>query len=246
VIGTRSRGTALLRAAAALALALTLAPVLALGGCGSTGPVGQSVYRIFSVDKKLADPVLVIRAPSGDELGVGTQYGPIFLGRHARAGEIEVVAWFGDGPSIESSVVEPLGGGLFTATTEIRLPQVPIRFTLPEAGETVIVMGRRGEERWQEKVRVASHPKLRGLLLEYVDGRLTSDEAIGAGVYVYGPRGVDDPQLLGLISGRVEIQEGAGTHRYLVAMGPEDLWRLVAWRRDWTPKPRWVYREDVM
>ena len=220
---------------------------LSLAACSSTVDYERYTGRPTQVDYQLADPVLVIRGPEGEELGVCTEYGPVFLGRHCRSGEVELVAWFGDGPSIEACVVEPLGGGIYTATTEIRLPQVPIRFTAPEPGTEVYVRGRRGETRWQEELKVVAHPKLRGLLLECPDsGPLSTDAGIGAGVFVPGPEGKDHMVLLGLVCGRAEVQEGGRTHRYLVAVGADDLWRLVAWRRDWTPKPRWVYREDVL
>jgi len=69
--------------------------------------------------RTLTDPTLEIRTPHGSELGVSTDYGVIFLGRTAQSGSVEITAWFGDGPSIESSVIEPIGGGLYTAETEI-------------------------------------------------------------------------------------------------------------------------------
>jgi hypothetical protein len=216
-----------------------------LGACRATSEYAGRARRLVGVERKLVDPVLVVRSAQGEELGVGTVYGPVFLGRHARAGEIEIQAWFGDGPALESSVVEPLGHGLYTAATEIRLPSVPLSFALPEAGSSVLVLGRAGGELWRRELRVARHPKLRGLLLDY-PAVLSSDEAIGAGVFVPGRRGEDDLQLLGVLCGRIEIEDGAETDRFLVALGPEDLWHLVAWRRDWSPKPRWVYREDVM
>ncbi|HUR26832.1 MAG TPA: hypothetical protein VM509_01490, partial [Planctomycetota bacterium] len=74
----------------------------------------------------LANPVVEIRGDQGVELGVATSDGVVFLGRTARSGEVLITAWFGDGPSPENAVVEPLGGGLFTTETEIRLPSVPI------------------------------------------------------------------------------------------------------------------------
>ena len=85
---------------------------------------------------------LEIRTSGGSELGVATDYGVLFLGRTARSGEVRVVAWFGDGPSVEASVIEPLGGGLYTAETEIRLPTIPMSFRTPEPGERLYVVGR--------------------------------------------------------------------------------------------------------
>ena len=74
----------------------------------------------------LSDPTLTIHTQKGDELGVATEHGLVFLGHTATSGRAEVTAWFGDGPSVEPVVIEPVGGGLFTAETEIRLPSVTI------------------------------------------------------------------------------------------------------------------------
>ena len=49
-------------------------------------------------------------------------------------------------------------------------------------------------------------------------------------------------RLLGLVSGRLEL-EG---RRYVTAVGPEDLWRLVVHRRNSDRPRRWVYREDIL
>ena len=84
-----------------------------------------------------ADPTLEVRSIGGQELAVSTDHGIVFLGRTARSGRVEITAWFGDGPSIEASVVEPLGGGLYTAVTEIRLPSVPLSFVTPRPGQEV-------------------------------------------------------------------------------------------------------------
>ena len=91
--------------------------------------------------RTLSDPTLVIETSGGRELGVSTDYGIVFLGRTARSGPAEITAWFGDGPNIEKTVIEPVGNGLYTAETEIRLPQVEMSFDDPAPGRELVVVG---------------------------------------------------------------------------------------------------------
>jgi len=196
--------------------------------------------------RRLSDPTVEVRSPAGKELGVSTNYGLVFLGRSGRSGEVEITAWFGDGPSIEASVVEPLGGGLYTAETEIKLPRVPLSFQSPEPGQSLIVVGRNGESTWEESVRVARDSRVEGLLLEWKGRFIDAPEQVGAGLYVEdadsGRR-----RLVGLVTGTLELFDSAGQRqRYLTAVGPEELWRLVAYRREHQRRPRWVYRDDIL
>jgi hypothetical protein len=211
---------------AALALATLLAPA-----CTGT--------------RHLADPVLEIRSGEARELGVSTDYGLIFLGRTVRAGRVEIVAWFGDGPSVEATAVEPLGGGLFTAETDIRLPRVPLSFETPEPGERLTVAGRSGSDRWESEVVVRRHASVDGILTN-VPGELDRyDGQIGAPVFRTDARG--KRRLVGLAAGRVELTDGDGARReFLAILGPDQLWRLVTYRRDWSHRRRWVYRDDVL
>ena len=88
--------------------------------------------------RTLADPTLVMQTSGGSELGVSTDYGIVFLGRTARSGPVQVIAWFGDGPNIEKTVIEPVGGGVYTAETEIRLPHVEMSFEDPLPGTKLL------------------------------------------------------------------------------------------------------------
>src|SRR5688572_1846424 len=196
----------------------------------------------------LADPMLQMRSDQGQELGVATSDGVVFLGRTARSGEIEITAWFGDGASTEVAVVEPLGGGLFTAETEIRLPSVPISFDTPVAGERVSVFGRSGSVAWEEVVKVTSDPRVvEGFLLPWIARFEGHPELTGAGVFVVDEQNPRLKRLVGLVSGRLEITAADGTTRsYLAVVGPSELWRLVTARRDNSKKHKWVYREDIL
>lgn len=198
----------------------------------------------------LMDPTLRIDTEGGTELGVATEYGVVFLGRTATAGEVDVTAWFGDGPSVEPSVVEPVGGSLYTAETEIRLPWVQLTFEPPAVGSSVRIIGRNADgSLWQEDVSVRSHSRVRGILLD-VPGRLRREAAdqTGAGVFVMSED--EDPRklkLLGLISGRVRLPMRDGSMRdYLAVVGPVTLSNLVTYHRQDVHRRRWVYRDDIL
>ena len=219
-----------LRATARPALVALLAALAALGCTGT---------------RKLADPTLRIFTEGGTELGVSTAYGVVFLGRTSRAGYIEVEAIFGDGPNIETTVIEPVGGGLYTAETEIRLPTVPMTFQEPQVDEQLLVAGRNERGPWETRVRVRKDPRVRGILLDVprqLDGR---QDQIGAGVYRVNPRDENDRRLLGLVSGRVRISGSNRSSEYLTVMGPDALWRLVTHRRDLLEHKPPVYRDDI-
>ena len=194
-------------------------------------------------NRAVVDPVLQISTPGGSELGVATEFGVVFLGRTARSGAIEVTAWFGDGPSIEPTVIEPVGGGLYTAETEIRLPSVPMTFFQPHEGEILIIVGRTERGQWEKRVKVLSDPRVYGILLEVPLEIRARPDQIGAGVF---SEREGDRRLVGLVSGRLSIESADGDIEYLTVMGPEDLWRLVTHRRDRLRFKPWVYRDDVM
>jgi hypothetical protein len=200
--------------------------------------------------RNLSDPMVVVRslasgASGRTELGVSTEYGIVFLGRTGRSGEVEVTVWFGDGPSIEYAVAEPVGGELFMAEAEIRLPVARMSFDTPRPGDELVVMGRRGAELWQETVRVAADPRVEGLLLEWNERIARDADQVGAGIFL--PEWEEQPRLVGLVSGTLTLTGADGQQRrYLTAIGPDELWPLVTYKRDHSLKPRWVYREDIL
>lgn len=205
---------------------------LALAGCVGT--------------HKLSDPTIEIVTEGGRELGVATEYGLVFLGRTAQAGPIEVTAWYGDGPNIEPATIEPIGGGLYTAETEIRLPVVPLSFQDPKPGSRLLLLGRRGGELLEHTVTVRSDPRVQGLLLSVPGGIADDPTQVGAGVF-YLPDGDEDrKELVGLVSGRIRLKSAEGERVYLTAFGPQELWRLVTHRRDLLQRKRWIYREDIL
>jgi hypothetical protein len=187
------------------------------------------------------DPVVVVHGASGDELGVSTDYGIVFLGRTARSGRVEFTAWFGDGPAREEGLVEAVGGGVYTTEGEILLPCVRLCIEPPPAGSEVVVRGRRAGVPFEITAELAADPRVTGVLLapnpELDD---LTDDALGAGVFYLQPE--KPMQLVGLLRGQVEL----GGRRFFTAVGPEDLWRMIVQRRNSDRPRRWVYREDIM
>lgn len=196
--------------------------------------------------KRLSDPTVLIRGGGGTELGVSTEYGVLFLGASHSAGRIEIESWFGDGPNIELSVVEPISDTLFTAETEIRLATVPMTFTVPEAGTRVVVRGRNSEGVWQVETTLRSDPDIEGILIDLLPELLDREDQTGAGVFLpVQPEG-SSMRLLGLVSGVIELGPEGERRRFATVIGPEDLWRLVSHRKDQGRRKAWVYREDTL
>lgn len=205
---------------------------LALGAAACTG------------NRKLADPVVAVMTERGSELGVSTEFGVVFLGSSSDRGPVTVEAYFGDGPSLEQSVIEPVGGGLFTAEMEIRLPHVPVSFDLPTDGEVLEVMGRTGWDRWSVMTECRVVDGVEGVLVDIPEGFLDSAEQTGAGVY--RKLGEFERELVGLVSGKVQIERDGEVTRYLSVVGADSLWRLAAHRRDKLRRKPFVYREDIL
>lgn len=194
----------------------------------------------------LADPTVVLQTQGGRELGVSTNYGVVFLGQTARSGYVEVEAWFGDGPSIEPSVIEPVGGGIYTAETEIRLPQVSMTFQQPDDGDLVWIFGRTPTGAWKASTPVRTDPRVYGILVEIPSQIYGQPDQVGAGVYWVDPEDEHKKKLIGLVSGQVTLSGDSGEKRYLTVVGPQDLWRLVTHRRDVDQRRPWVYRDDIL
>ena len=205
-----------------------LLPLLLLTACTGT--------------RKAVDPILRVHTSGGTELGVSTTYGVVFLGSTATAGSVELEAWYGDGPSLEPAVIEPLGGDLFTAEPEIRLPETRMRFASPQPGERLLVIGRGAREPWSAWSTVRADERVHGLLLDVPKELNRRPGQVGAGVFWVHPDNPVDRRLVGLVSGRVTI-DGL---EHLAVVGAEDLWRLVIYRRDHLRRRARVYREDIL
>lgn len=207
---------------------LVLLPLLVLAACRGT--------------REAIDPMLRVHTAGGTELGVSTLYGVVFLGETATSGRIDIEAWFGDGPSLEPSVIEPLGGGLYTAEPEIALPAAPMHFGTPAPGDILMVSGRSETTRWTAWSTVRADERVHGILLDVPPELAGRSGQVGAGVFWVHPDNPLDQRVVGLVAGKVQIDG----REYLAVVGPEDLWRLVTYRRDHLQRKRRVYREDIM
>jgi hypothetical protein len=196
--------------------------------------------------RALVDPVVQVRTQGGTELGVTTDYGVVFLGRTARSGPVEITAWFGDGPSVEPSLVEPISPDLCTADVEIELPAVPLLFVDPGPGEFVAVQGRTESGPWREVTTIASDPRVYGLILEMPEALRGRDDQIGAAVFRYIAEDRERLQLYGLVSGSIVIETDEGPKEYATVVGPEQLWRLVTLPRHFPRRKPQVYRDDIL
>ena len=208
---------------------LLLAPLLALA-------------TACTVTRNVQDPTVTLMTAGGTELGVSTEYGVVFLGSTARAGEVDLTVWYGDGPSIEASLIEPIGDGLYLAQGEIKLPKVEIAFHEPGPGDRVYARGRTGREVWEVDLTPADDERVEGLAFRAADGLPRNASQVGAGVFWNDPD-TERTYLIGLLSGRLHLDDGS---EYVTAVGSEGLWRLVAIRRDASADRRAVYREDVL
>ena len=193
------------------------------------------------VTRSVQDPTVTLQTAGGSELGVSTQRGVVFLGHTAQSGEVDMTVWFGDGPSIEASVIEPLGDGLYLAQGEILLPSVEVAF--PEIGpdDVVVARGRRGSEVWEIPLYPANDPRLQGLVFRSSEPLPTDSDQVGACVFWEEPDS-GRRYFVGLITGTVEIEGD----RYVTAIGGQGLWRLVAHRRESFEEGRFVYRDDIL
>jgi hypothetical protein len=195
--------------------------------------------------RTLSDPIVVVQTSGGTELGASTDYGVAFLGRTAQSGRVHITAWFGDGPQTELSVIDPVGAGLFTAETEIRLPEAPMNFHELREGDSVLVVGRRKGELWQRTVKVKSDPRVDGILLPALGQIEKNPDQVGASVFVLPDGDEKKKELVGLVSGILTLTNGTDTRRYTTVIGVKDLWRLVAHRRDLDRRRPPSDREDV-
>lgn len=189
---------------------------------------------------RLGDPIVTLHTSLGDRLGVSTDWGILFVSDAPSGGEIDLTAWFLDGPTEERGIVEPISAGLYATEAEIELARVPITFVAPGPGESVRILGRREGDLWDRELRVVEHPQVRGLLLEDPGDLPRAIE--GAGVFVG-----DDAHLalIGLVTGRLTLFGAERERRFLTVAGPEALAKLVTRRRKSGEAKPWVYREDV-
>lgn len=195
------------------------------------------------VTANVQDPTVTLNTAGGQELGVSTPLGVVFLGRTAHSGEVDLTVWYGDGPSIEPSIIEPLGDGLYLAQGEILMPFANVAFIQPGPDDELFARGRQGADVWEIELFAVDDPRLTGLAFRSADPLPTEPNQAGAGVFWSDPD-TDQDYLIGLISGTVQF--GTDGPKYVTAIGGEGLWRLVAHRQASSDEGRFVYRDDIL
>ena len=172
-----------------------------------------------SGSRKLVDPVVVITTRNGMELGVTTQSGIVFTGATAERGEVEIEAWFGDGPTIERTIIEPVSDELFTAETDIVLPSVPISFDEPRDGESLQLMGRKDGARWSTSARVKTDPAGSGCCSRSPRASRTNSTRWGPACSALSEH---RHELVGLVVGKVQLERNGSIERYPAVAGPTE------------------------
>jgi hypothetical protein len=194
------------------------------------------------VTRNVQDPTVTLQTAGGAELGVSTARGVVVLGHTAQSGEVDRIVWYGDGPSIEASVIEPLGDGLYLAQGEILLPTVDIAFPKIGPDDVVVARGRRGAEVWEIPLYHIEDPRITGGLAFRAAQALPTDaDQVGAGVFWEHPD-TGRRYFIGIVTGTVDVDGD----RYVTAIGGQGLWRLVAHRRDSFEEGRFIYRDDIL
>lgn len=187
------------------------------------------------------DATVRVIGRNGEELGVATPHGVVFLGHVVDDASVELVPAFGDGPSLERADSALVADGLRLAIPSIDLPNVRLSFDALKPGTDVVVRGRKGRDAWETDAEVARVPNASGLLLKNDGGIRNRLERgmVGAGVYHRGSDG--EWRLVGLVDGLVTV----GERTYLGVAGAGHLWKAAAHERS-LDRRRWVYREDVL
>ena len=191
-----------------------------------------------------SDATVIVHARDGDELGVATPLGVVFVGAGQRTGVVDYTVFFDDGPSLESAEIEALTTDLLALSPELKLNVASIAFPDLRSGDRVVVRGRDGREPWQRNAVVAENPRVDGLILRASDLDDLRTRHVGAGVYFETP---DDFVLVGLVRGRVQAPvDGGGQREYISVAGPDQLLGLAVYGRSHVPRSAPNDRQDAV
>jgi hypothetical protein len=200
---------------AALALALAPAGLSPLAACSSV---------------KMPRGLAMIHTPRGDEQGISTQYGIVFLGRTAREGRCDVTIYFGDGPSIEPGRIEVVDADLCLALLEIKSPTTEVSYTYPDPEDDLLlgIVGEAGPEFYV--TRLATDMGVEGTAVHVPSGFPLSPSIVGAGIYRFEDFRF---RLVGVVNGVAHFQDKIGLgHDVFTFLGPRNLARVAIYDRD--------------
>jgi hypothetical protein len=195
-------------------LGLAAAVCAAFASCSSIQPKGLTL----------------IHTPRGEEQGVATTYGVLFLGRTAQEGRCEVTVFFGDGPSLEPARIEVVNADLCLAHLEVRAPTTEISYTYPDATDDLLlgIAGETGPEFFW--TRLAEDAGVTGTAVHIPGGFPATPSVVGAGVYRFEDNRY---RLVGLVNGVARFQDKQGTTREVFTfLGPRNLALVAIHDRD--------------
>ncbi len=169
---------------------------------------------------------VLVRTSAGEEQGVATNFGIVFLARTAQAGRCDVTVFFGDGPSIEPGHVDPIEGSqLARAVLGLRVPWSEVSGTYPSPSDDLVLAVAEDQRVRTFSTRVADGPGVSGTLVERPSSFPLDGSAVGAGLFRW-----EDSRyrLVGLVTGVVRFQDASGSRRDLLTfLGPRDLAPLL-------------------
>jgi tetratricopeptide (TPR) repeat protein len=222
-----------------------VARALQLSHAGWLAAVALAACASCVGTRTLTNPTLALRTSGGEELGVSTEYGIVFLGHTAQAGRSRSRA--GSATGLTSS----------RPSSSRRRGPVHGRDRDPPAAHPADLRDARARP-----AALADRPRPRRDL-----GRMGRgpERRARAGPDHEHPRPTARPRrpdrrrhlrrseqgpqpapLVGLYAGELRLSSPSGERSYLAFVGPTDLWRLVAHRKDLLQKKRWIYRDDVL
>lgn len=185
--------------------ALTSIAALVALACGGPRPKG----------------IVRVRTPAGEEQGVATPYGILFLGRTAQAGRCDVTVFFGDGPSIEPGTIEAADSEICVALLEVKVPMSEVSFTYPDPSDAILIAIAHDDGPEYFTTEVSTEAGVEGTVLRVPRGFPVDPTVVGAGVYRF-----EDGRyrLIGLVNGVARYRGLDGQyHEVLTFLGPRNL-----------------------
>jgi hypothetical protein len=169
--------------------------------------------------------MVLVRTQGGEEQGVATPYGVIFLGRTAQSGRCDVTVYFGDGPSLEPGTIDTVDPELCIAQLEVKVPMSEVSFTYPDASDSLYIglITPDGPELYS--TTLATDLGVRGTALRIPGSFPISPSVAGAPVFRFEDKRY---RLVGLVNGVARFKDSDGDyHEILTFLGPRNL-ALVA------------------
>lgn len=186
-------------------------------------------------------PVARIETTGGEEFGVATEFGILFLGRTASEGVCRVTHYYAEDQVVDDGEVEPFGGVYRRAAIERRHQRAPL-WTDELTGQEDLVAIYFDPEDLDDVVRTS----VELAVLDGVSGnalRATSTQIpAGAGVFV---RDEDkNLHLVGLVAAKAVLESGTTVQPLWIFHGLEQMREALLQAERESPLTRVKYRSD--